>query len=92
MGAIAGWASNEARDEAAARADARSASRHRAGATELSGFVDRRANCQVVMGASLYERAGFASPWWLDGAIANRDELARLALEAQLRVPGSDRR
>src|SRR5260221_363927 len=73
MGAIAGWASNEARDEAAL-APMLERLAHRAGATELSGFVDRRANCQVVLGASLYDAQARIAVV-LDGAIANRDEL-----------------
>jgi asparagine synthase (glutamine-hydrolysing) len=47
---------------------------HRNGATELSGFVDRRAKCQVVMGANFYD-AHTGTAVVLDGAVANRDEL-----------------
>jgi asparagine synthetase B (glutamine-hydrolysing) len=80
MGAIAGWVSNEARDETtlgpmlerlAHRAGPRTA---QGAVAELSGFVDRRANCQVVMGASLYDAQARVAVV-LDGAIANRDEL-----------------
>jgi asparagine synthase (glutamine-hydrolysing) len=72
MGAIAGWVSNEPRDEAALSPMLERLA-HRAGA-QLSGFVDRRRNCQVVMGASLYDaNSGVAVV--LDGVISNRDEL-----------------
>ena len=73
MGAIAGWVSSTPRDEGAL-APMLERLAHRAAATELSGFVDRRKSCQMVMGASLYDKhAGVALA--LDGAIANRDEL-----------------
>jgi len=80
MGAIAGWVSSAVKEEAEltpmleALAH-RAASRTAQGAVaELSGFVDRRANCQVVMGASLYDAQARIAVV-LDGAIANRDEL-----------------
>src|SRR5213075_1055169 len=67
--AIAGWVSTEPRDEAALSPMLERLA-HRAGG-ELSGFVDRRRNCQVVMGASLYDaQSGVAVV--LDGAISNR--------------------
>ena len=71
MGAIAGWVSTEPRDESALGPMLERLS-HRAG--ELSGFVDQRKNCQVVLGANLYDAQSRIAVV-LDGAIANRDEL-----------------
>src|SRR6185436_18103116 len=71
MGAIAGWVSTEPRDESALGPMLERLS-HRAG--ELSGFVDQRRNCQVVLGANLYDAQSRIAVV-LDGAIANRDEL-----------------
>jgi asparagine synthase (glutamine-hydrolysing) len=72
MGAIAGWASGAARDEAALAPMLESLA-HRKG-DPLSGFIDRRRNCQVVFGASFYD-AHSRIAVVLDGAIANREEL-----------------
>ena len=71
MGAIAGWVSSTARDEAALGPMLERLA-HRTG--ELSGFVDQRRNCQVVLGASLYDKQARIAVV-LDGSIANRDEL-----------------
>jgi asparagine synthase (glutamine-hydrolysing) len=77
MGAIAGWVSSTAKGEmrdSAGLMPMLQRLAHRAGTAELSGFVDRRKKCQVVLGASLYDKhSGIALV--LDGAIANRDEL-----------------
>ena len=71
MGAIAGWVSSTARDEAAL-APMLERLAHRTG--DLSAFVDRRRTCQVVFGTNLYDSQSRIAVV-LDGAIANRDEL-----------------
>jgi len=88
MGAIAGWVSSVPKEETELTPMLERLA-HRAGA-ELSGFVDRRANCQVVMGASLYDAQARIAVV-LDGAIANRDELrAWLAKRSYTFAHGSD--
>ena len=76
MGAVAGWVSSEAKGEmsdSSALVPMLERLAHRGGG-ELSGFIDRRRNCQVVMGASFYDaHSGIAVV--LDGAISNREEL-----------------
>jgi asparagine synthase (glutamine-hydrolysing) len=85
MGSIAGWVANRAQDESALGPMLERLA-HRAAAEPLSGYVDRRKSCQVVLGASLYDKqSGIALV--LDGAIANREELkswlAKRGLEAK---------
>ena len=87
MGAIAGWVSTEPRDENAL-APMLERLAHRAGSAELSGFVDQRRNCQVVMGANFYDaHANIAVV--LDGSIANRDELKAWLAKRRIEA-GSD--
>jgi len=81
MGAIAGWVSSPGGQSEEALAPMLERLAHRAGPGtaqgalgDLSGFVDRRANGQMVMGASLYDAQARVAVV-LDGAIANRDEL-----------------
>lgn len=85
MGAIAGWVSNVPKEEAELTSMLERLA-HRNGSAELSGFVDRRRNCQVVMGAHLYD-AQSSIAVALDGAIANREELrswlAKRGIEAK---------
>ncbi len=91
MGAISGWvaSSRNAPDESALAAMLQTLA-HRAGEDALSGFVDARANCRAVLGATQYDEAsGIALA--LDGAIVNRGELrAELAKRGYALPLGSD--
>jgi len=85
MGAIAGWVSSTAKEEAAL-APMLERLAHR-GSAELSGFVDRRKSCQMVMGANLYDAQARIAVV-LDGAIANRDELRAWLAKRSYAFPG----
>src|ERR1041385_7202361 len=91
MGAIAGWiAPSRGAPEEAGLATMLGKLAHRAGAAELSAFVDRRNGIHAVLGATLFDEAsGIALV--LDGAIGNRAELAAGLAKRGYRFPfGSD--
>ncbi len=86
MGAIAGWVSSVPK-EAAELTPMLERLAHRTGPESLSGFIDRRKSCQMVMGATLYDAQARIAVV-LDGAIANRDELRAWLSKRSYTFPG----